>query len=431
MNTKSQINGAERRLDIKVVISALKNASAYFRMLEPSVSQRYMLALLFLKYISDQVEGGSPIPMPPHSKFSVLFQKREAQHIGPLVNIAIQEFATANKGLLDGVFGGMDFDGPTGFSVENWRHSIRKSLELIHALDLKAPWPDLMNEVYGHLVARTEKYTGAYFTPLEVASLIPELLELKPGETICDPACGTGNLLLSSGRYLQAKGAGDVRLFGQEFSEDHWMVAKMNLFLNGWSGRLEWEDTLWYPQLLNGKGQLLKFDVIVANPPFSSKGWGAEKAKMDPHNRFDRGVPQANRIDMAFLSHIVETMNSKTGRVAVILPLGSLTRKGSDQKIRQALIEENLVDAVIGLPSKIFKNILCVAIVILKKQRPDKSILFIDGSEEYKPGKRMILTEEGASRIVSAYQWRTNEGGFARLVPCSEIQKAALNPNFY
>ena len=431
MNARSRPTGEERPLDMKAVLTTIKNGMAHFQMIEPLVSQRYVLALLFLKYVSDQVEAGNLILLPPHSKFHVLYDQREAPHIGPLLNIAINEFVRANKGL-DGLFKDMDFEASAGISVDRWRHALQKSLECFNSLDLKTPWPNLINEVYGQLAAKAEKGTSAFFTPPDVANLITELLEPKSGETICDPACGTGNLLLPCASFLQKKGVRDVRLFGQEIFENHWMVAKMNLFLNQCPGRLEREDTLWYPQLVDEKGDLLKFHLIVSNPPFSLNKWGAENAEKDLYNRFHRGVPHAGGTDMAFLSHIVETMDPETGRVGAILPYSSLTRKGSEKNIRQALIDENLVDAVIGLPNKIFINSLFVAIVILKKQRPDTSILFMDATEEFKPGKRNVLTEAGASRIVSAYQSRRSEGQFSRLVPRNEIgDDAGLNPHFF
>jgi len=182
----------------------------------------------------------------------------------------------------------------------------------------------------------------------------------------------------------------------------------------------------------------MKFDIVVSNPPFSLKKWGIENAEGDKYNRFFRGVPPKDKGDFAFISHMVETAKPKTGRVAVIVPHGVLFRGGAEGRIRQALLEENIIDAVIGLPAGLFQTTgIPVAILIIDRSREvggknenKKDILFIESSKEFTTGKAQnILEEKHADKIVDTYEKRKEIEKFSRLVDLKEIKENDYNLN--
>ena len=212
----------------------------------------------------------------------------------------------------------------------------------------------------------------------------------------------------------------------------------MNMYLHGMdSAQIEWGDTLNEPQLVENDS-LMKFDIEVANPPFSLDKWGFEKASSDKYNRFWRGLPPKSKGDYAFISHMVETLKPKTGRMAVIVPHGVLFRGSSEGKIRESLIKENLIDAVIGLPAGLFQTTsIPVAILVIDRAREkggerenEDKILFIEASKEYKPGKAMNSLElENADKIFNTFNERKEIGRYSRLVPISEIAENDYNLN--
>jgi type I restriction enzyme M protein len=179
----------------------------------------------------------------------------------------------------------------------------------------------------------------------------------------------------------------------------------MNMFLHGMDNfRIEWGDTLRNPKLVE-HDQLMKFDIVVANPPFSLEKWGVEAAAADPYLRYHRGLPPKSKGDYAFITHMIETAREGTGRVAVIVPHGVLFRGGAEGKIRRKLIEENLLEAVIGLPANLFFGTgIPAAILLFNKGRTHGDVLFIDASREYQEGKNQNrLTEENIAKIVATY----------------------------
>jgi len=212
----------------------------------------------------------------------------------------------------------------------------------------------------------------------------------------------------------------------------------MNVFLHGKdSARLEWGDTLNNPLLVEND-KLMKFDIVIANPPFSLKKWGAENAETDKFSRFHRGVPPKDKGDFAFISHMVEVAKPKSGRVAVIVPHGVLFRGGAEGKIRQAMLEENIIDAVIGLPAGLFQTTgIPVAILIIDKSREKgganekkKDILFIEASKEFVSGKAQnTLSEENIEKIYNIYDKRKEIDKFSRIVDFKEIKENDFNLN--
>jgi type I restriction enzyme M protein len=212
----------------------------------------------------------------------------------------------------------------------------------------------------------------------------------------------------------------------------------MNMFLHSKdAARIEWCDTLNSPALIEGD-RLMKFDVVVANPPFSLDKWGAEHADADPYKRFWRGIPPKSKGDYAFITHMIEIAKRQSGRVAVIVPHGVLFRGGSEGQVRKALIEENVLDAVIGLPANLFTTTtIPVAILVFDRSREAggrnqkrKDVLFIDASQEYTPGKTQnIMDDEHITKVIDTYRGRKEINRYSRSVSDKEIAKNDFNLN--
>ena len=247
------------------------------------------------------------------------------------------------------------------------------------------------------------KKAGEFFTPAEVSTLLARLTKSTPGARICDPACGSGSLLIKAGQEV---GSENFSLYGQEVNGSTWALAMMNMFLHGFdSATIRWGDTLRNPKLKEGD-TLMKFDTVVANPPFSLDKWGADEAADDPYNRFWRGIPPKSKGDWAFITHMLEVAYEGRGMVGVVVPHGVLFRGGSEGKIRKQTVEENLLEAVIGLPSNLFYGTgIPAAIAIFNKGKKSKNVLFIDASKEYESAKNQnVLREKDIEHIVSTYR---------------------------
>ena len=255
-----------------------------------------------------------------------------------------------------------------------------------------------------------------------------KLIAPKLGDRICDPACGSGSLLI---KCAQEVGGKNYALYGQEANGSTWALAMMNMFLHDVSGaQIRWGDTLKNPLLIEGD-QLKTFEVIVANPPFSLDKWGAADAKKDRFKRYWRGVPPKSKGDYAFISHMIETMDPITGRVGVIVPHGVLFRGSSEGKIRKQLIEENLLDAVIGLPPNLFFGTgIPAAILLFKRDKPDDSVLFIEASRDFESGSNQnVLRPQDIDKILSTYRERQPVEKYAHLATRTEISENDYNLN--
>uniref|UniRef100_UPI001E65BED3 N-6 DNA methylase n=3 Tax=Vibrionaceae TaxID=641 RepID=UPI001E65BED3 len=275
---------------------------------------------------------------------------------------------------------------------------------------------------------------GEFYTPPEVSDLLSIILEPQQGDTICDPACGSGSLLMKCGKQVQSNFAGSKQyaLFGQEAIGSTWSLAKMNMFLHGEDNhRIEWGDTIRNPKLQDKEGGLLHFDVVTANPPFSLDKWGHDNAADDQFGRFRRGIPPKTKGDYAFISHMIETLKPQSGRMGVVVPHGVLFRASSEGKIRKQLIDENLLDTVIGLPEKLFFGTgIPAAILLFKKQKDDNKVLFVDASREFKSGKNQnVLTIDNIQKIVDTYKARKSVDKYAYLATLEEIAENDYNLN--
>jgi len=300
---------------------------------------------------------------------------------------------------------------------------------------------DVIGDAYeyliSHFAADSGKKGGEFYTPSEVAMLLARLLKAKEGDTICDPTCGSGSLLI---RVAKEVGSNNFALFGQESNGSTWALCRMNMFLHAMdNARIEWCNTITSPHLVEGD-RLMKFNVVVANPPFSLDKWGQDHAENDSYNRFWRGIPPKSKGDYAFISHMVETALEDEGRVGVIVPHGVLFRGGAEGKIRQKLIEDNLLEAVIGLPANLFFGTgIPAAIVVFNKGRKpwdkarshrDKHILFIDASREYEDGKNQNrLRPADIDKIVAAFEAFRQVEKYAYPATLDEIKENEFNLN--
>lgn len=432
--------------------------------LDAAVYKDYVLAMLFFKYLSDLAKNehqklqerfgndeariqekmkSGRFYLPPNSSFDYIYSIHEKDNIGEEMNKVMHRIEENNKEKLEGIFSGLDFNSESTLGkVEQRNKMIRHLINDFHNIDLSNMDDDVIGNAYMYMIgqfgSQAGKKAGEFFTPRHVSRLLSKLAQPKDGARICDPACGSGGLLLLAGEEIEKQDSKNYALYGQESTGSTYQLARMNMFLHGKdSTRLEWGDTLNNPLLVEDD-RLMKFDLVIANPPFSLKKWGAENAENDKFNRFFRGVPPKDKGDFAFISHMVETAKPKSGRVAIIVPHGVLFRGGAEGKIRQSLIGENIVDAVIGLPAGLFQTTgIPVAILILDRSRETgganekkKDILFIEASKEFKPGKAQnTLSKENIEKIYSTYEKREEIDKFSRKVMPEEIKENDYNLN--
>ena len=432
---------------------------------DPAQYKDYILVMLFLKYISDlwadhvrqyREQYGDDdarirrrlererFVLPEGASYYDLYEQRGEPNIGELINIALEKIEDTNRAKLEGVFRNIDFNSEANLGRPKDRNRRLKNMLEDFAkpeLDLSPSRvsEDIIGECYIYLISRfasdAGKKAGEFFTPAPVSRLLARLAGPKPGNTICDPACGSGSLLI---RAAEEVGSDNFALYGQEVNGATWALARMNMFLHAKdAARIEWCDTLNNPTLVEGD-HLMKYDVVVANPPFSLKNWGAENADTDTFKRFWRGVPPKSKGDYGFITHMIEIAKRQSGRVAVIVPHGVLFRGGSEGRIRQKLIEENLLDAVIGLPANLFTTTgIPVAILVFDRSREEggpnearKDVLFIDASKEFTPGKTQnLLEDQHIEKVLAAYAAREFVDKFAYVATPEEIAENDYNLN--
>ena len=427
----------------------------------------FILTMLFLKYISDVWQdhydgyksqyGDEPelivemmknerFVLPEQSNFYALYNRRYEPGNGERIDMALHALEEANgtklKDAGKSVFQDISFNTDK-LGEEKQKNVILKDLLEVFAvaeLDLRPSRVgslDVIGNGYEFLIknfaASGGQKAGEFYTPPEVSDLIAELLDPEQGDSICDPACGSGSLLMKCGRKVVSKyGSKQYALYGQEAIGSTWSLAKMNMFLHGEDNhKIEWGDTIRNPKLLDQNGDLMLFDIVTANPPFSLDKWGHDSAENDRFDRFRRGVPPKTKGDYAFISHMIETLKPITGRMGVVVPHGVLFRGSSEGKIRQQLINENLLDAVIGLPEKLFYGTgIPAAILLFKKQKADDTVLFIDASRDYQSGKNQnSLSADNIAKIVVTYQARENVDKYAFVASLQDIQDNDYNLN--
>ncbi|WP_299819456.1 type I restriction-modification system subunit M [uncultured Pontibacter sp.] len=434
----------ERKITQQEINNIVWKACDTFRgVIDPSQYKDYILTMLFIKYVSDvhkdkfgkyleKYEGDKEraeramrherFVVPEHCTFEFLYEHRNENNIGELINIALNDLEEANREKLggedgSGIFRNIDFNSSNLGDAKGKKTRLKNLLTDFSdkKLDLRPSHldgNDIIGDAYEFLIAHfasdAGKKAGEFYTPGEVSTLVAKLTKSAPGARISDPTCGSGSLLIKAGREV---GSDNFSLYGQEANGSTWALAVMNMFLHGFdNATVRWGDTIRNPKLKEGD-VLMKFDTVVANPPFSLDKWGADEAAADPYNRFWRGVPPVSKGDWAFISHMIETTYEGRGKVGVVVPHGVLFRGASEGKIRQKTIEENLLEAVIGLPANLFYGTgIPAAILIFNRGKVTGNVLFIDASQRYEPGKNQNrLGEKDINDIVDTYR-RFNSG---------------------
>ena len=429
---------------------------------DASEYKNYILVMLFVKYISDvwqehyetlKEKFGNDEEMilrrmqrerfvlPKGCNFQELFNQRNEANVGEIINIALEHIEETNKQKLSGVFRNIDFNSEANLGQTKDRNTRLKHLlddfndSRLNLRPSRVGNLDVIGNAYEYLIARfaagAGKKAGEFYTPAEVSELIAELVDPQAGERISDPTCGSGSLLIKCGNQLLKRGIKDFALYGQEITGATWALAKMNMFLHSMdNARIEWGDTIRNPKLIEDD-TTMKFEVVVANPPFSLDKWGYEVASNDPYQRFHRGLPPQSKGDYAFILHMIETTTQDSGRVGVVVPNGVLFRGAAEGKIRQQLIEENLLDAVIGLPANLFFGTgIPAAVLLFKRNKADNKVLFIDASHDYQSDKNQNkLRQTDIDKILATYQARISVDKYAYLADFTELKENDFNLN--
>lgn len=425
--------------------------------IDSSLYKDYILSMLFVKYLSDFAKekikeleskySGDKLKrrlermnykISKDASFEYLLKNKEAPNIGEIINTALRKIEKDNPQKFDGIFNNIDFNDSNKFGETKTRNAILKHLLEDFSdseLDLSPSAlqnNDVMGDAYEYLISNfasdAGKKGGEFFTPPEVSTLIAKIVSDRTGVKIYDPTCGSGSLLIKVNKEI---GRENCTIYGQEKNSQTFALCRMNMYLHeiGDEAKIEWGDTIKEPKFTD-KGELRKFDVVVANPPFSLDKWGEEIALNDKYNRFEFGVPPKSKGDLAFLLHMINSMK-ENGITAVVMPHGVLFREAGEGFIREKIIENNLIDTIIGLPPNLFYGTSIPAcIIVLKNNRKNKDIFFIDASEEYDKGKRQNkLREEDISKILTAYRKRKDILKYCRAVSFEEIKANNYNLN--
>lgn len=298
---------------------------------------------------------------------------------------------------------------------------------------------DILGDAYQYLIKQFAdeggKKGGEFYTPTEVVKIMVNLLKPEEGDRIYDPTCGSGGMLIQSIQYIKEHGGNykNVSLYGQEINLSTWAICKMNMLLHGAKGAdIQKGDTIREPKHTEG-GVLKTYDKVLANPPFSLKNWGLEEASADEFHRFSYGLPPKSYGDLAFVSHMVASLNQK-GKMASVVPHGVLFRGGAEQTIRTGFLKDDLIEAVIGLPQNIFYGTgIPAAIIVINENKAEErrnKVIFIDSSNDFvKDGNKNKLRDEDIEKIVKAFDEYKDVEKYASVVKLKTIEENDCNLN--
>lgn len=452
--------------------SILWQAADTFRgKIDSSIYKDYILTMMFIKYLSDSYKehlqeyteryNGDEqriqraltrerFVLDEKSTFDYLYSKRTDAEVGDIINKLLARIEDENTGKLRGVFRNIDFNNEAVLGKPKERNAmLRTLLEDINKLNLKPSVigdEDVIGNAYQYMIEQfasdAGKKGGEFYTPTMASELLARIVKPQENDRIYDPTCGSGSLLIRVAKQVPNN---KVAIYGQERNGATHSLALMNMYLHGIDdANIEWGDTLANPLHLED-GKLMKFQKIVANPPFSLDKWAMGfagdsnddkkfkmEASLDQHRRFEWGVPPTSKGDYAFIQHMLYSL-AKGGTMATILPHGVLFRGASEGKIRKEIIEMNLLDAVIGLPEGLFYGTSIPAcILVFKKDRTREDVLFIDASGEgnYEKGKNQNkLREEDLQKIVATYDSREIIDKYSYKATKKEIQDNDYNLN--
>lgn len=389
---------------------------------------------------NDEDEYDSTFFIPENARWSVL--KDLKHNIGETLNKATESIEEFNSAL-EGVLVTIDFNIKNKLSDKKLQ-DLLSHFNKYRLRNEDFDRPDLLGTAYEYLIKMfadsAGKKGGEFYTPSEVVQLLVELLKPHAGMRIYDPTSGSGGMLVQTRNQLEKQGenAANLSLYGQEMNLNTWAICKMNMFLHGvQNADIRKGDTLRDPQHTEG-GELMSFDRVIANPPFSLKKWGKDECDNDGFGRFPYGTPPKDAGDLAFVQHMIASTNSE-GMVGVVMPHGVLFRGSSEKAIRQGILEDDLLEAVVGLPAGLFYGTgIPACLLIINKNKPSArkgKVLFINGELEFAEGKNQNkLRPEDIAKIVTTFENHSFESQcdikrYARVVPFSEIAENDFNLN--
>lgn len=418
----------------------------------------FVFPLLFLKRISDvfdeeraaalEESGGDHeyANLPEQHRFQIpdgchwSDLRARSTNVGQAIQRAMREIEKANPKTLYGIFGDVQ-----------WTNKARLSDELLvdlvdhfSQLDLRntAVPNDVLGDAYEYLIKKfadlTNRKAGEFYTPRSIVRLMVRMLAPQAGETVYDPACGTGGMLLETLHQVREAGGDERlmlgRLFGQEKNLTTAAIARMNLFLHGAEDfEIVRGDTLRQPAFLSAD-RLATFDCVIANPPFSLEAWGDEAWASDPWGRNLVGTPPRRYGDWAWVQHMIASTAPRAGRLAVVLPHGALFRGGAEGEIRSRILDLDLIEAVIGLGPNLFYGTQLAACILVARRRKSverrEKVLLVDASDLFRKGKNQnTLEPEHVAQLLRSYQGFEDEGGRSRVVSLDDAraQGGSLN----
>ncbi len=435
-----------------------KSADILRGKIDSSDYKKYIFGLLFYKRISDvwdeeyakvmdefkdetiaRADYNHRFQVPKECRWSVVEER--AENIGKKLNEVFEKLANANSPKLDRIFEDLDFANKDRFPNETTQRLVNHFSQ--YNFGDTYINSDLLGDAYEYLIkqfaADAGKKGGEFYTPREVERVIIQILKPHKKDHIYDPTVGSGGFLLEAFHYLKEKEneqvARTLYLYGQEINIGTFAIAKINMFLHGLdSADIQRGDTLANPQFLNPNGSLKTFDICVANPPYSINDWEYEMFKSDKYGRIDGyELPPNKNADYAFVLHIIKSMNSN-GRAGIVLPHGVLFRGGSEGRIREQILKNDLIEAVIALPPKLFYGTgIPAAILIFNKNKPEShknKVLIIDADKDFSEGKNQnSLRVQDIAKIVKAYDNYEDVANYARVVDLQEVEVKEFNLN--
>ena len=415
--------------------------------MDASQYKDYVLILLFIKYISDKYAGDSNalIDVPAGGGFTDMVAAKGDKEIGDRINKIIGRLADANDSL-KGAINVADFNDEEKLGKgKEMVDRLTKLVSIFEGLDFggnRAEGDDLLGDAYEylmrHFATESGKSKGQFYTPAEVSRIMAMVIDLgkasNPDQSIYDPTCGSGSLLLKAHDEAKSRTGLDLALYGQEMDNATSALARMNMVLHDCPTAEVWQaNTLSSPHFKNNDGSLKAFDFVVANFPFSVKSW---TSGLDPvndlYNRFEYGIPPAKNGDYAFLLHILASLKS-TGKGAVIHPHGVLFRGGAEAVIRKRLIRQGYIKGIIGLPANLFYGTgipACILVLDKEGAAGRRGIFMLDASKGFiKDGNKNRLRAQDIHKIVDTFTRLLETPKYSRMVPLDEVEANDFNLN--